>query len=156
MSRHIQITLNGRPAAFDIEDHETLLSVLREQSKLFGAREGCGQGVCGACTVLLDGQPASSCLMLAALADGRVVTTVEGLAQGDELHPIQRAFIEKGALQCAFCTPGFVLTMKALLDENPEPTEEEIREYLAGNICRCTGYVKILEAAASARDRLRP
>ncbi len=155
MSRRIEVTLNGRREAFDVEDHHTLLHVLREQAKLHGAREGCGQGVCGACTVLLDGQPVSSCLLLAPLADGRAVTTIEGLAVGDVLHPIQEAFVEHGALQCAYCTPGFVLSLKGLLDERPEATDDEIREYLAGNICRCTGYVKILEAARVVAERLR-
>lgn len=155
MSRRITVTLNGRPESFDVEDYQTLLHVLREKLKLFGAREGCGQGVCGACTVLLDGQPASSCLLLAPLADGRTITTIEGLALGETLHPIQEAFAEHGALQCAYCTPGFVLSVKSLLDEHPGATDDEIREYLAGNLCRCTGYVKILEAAREVASRLR-
>jgi aerobic carbon-monoxide dehydrogenase small subunit len=155
MSQQITITLNGRAESLEVEDYETLLHVLREKLKLFGAREGCGQGVCGACTVLLDGQPASSCLLLAPLAGGHTITTIEGLALGDTLHPIQEAFTEHGALQCAYCTPGFVLSVKSLLDERPEATDDEIREYLAGNLCRCTGYVKILEAAREAASCLR-
>ncbi len=155
MSRWIQVTLNGRSESLEVEDYQTLLYALRERAKLFGAREGCGQGVCGACTVLLDGQPVSSCLLLAPLADGRTITTIEGLAQDGALHPIQEAFVEKGALQCAYCTPGFVLSLKGLLDAHPDASADEIREYLAGNICRCTGYVKILEAAGAAQERLR-
>jgi carbon-monoxide dehydrogenase small subunit len=129
--------------------------MLRERARLFGAREGCGQGVCGACTVLVDGQPVSSCLLLAPFVDGREVTTIEGLADGDALHPIQEVFVRQGALQCAYCTPGFVLSVKGLLDERPGATDDEIQEYLAGNLCRCTGYVKVLEAARAARERLR-
>jgi carbon-monoxide dehydrogenase small subunit len=155
MSRTIRVELNGRQEAFVVEDFHTLLYMLREQAKLFGAREGCGQGVCGACTVLLDGLPISSCSYLASLADGAQITTIEGLAVDDVLHPVQSAFVEKGALQCAYCTPGFVLTTKALLDEHPDATEDQIREYLAGNLCRCTGYVKILEAVLAAKERLQ-
>jgi aerobic carbon-monoxide dehydrogenase small subunit len=156
MSRTINVTLNGAPVAWQVEDYQTLLHVLREVAHLYGAREGCGQGVCGACTVLVDGQPASSCLALAALVDGCSITTIEGLALGDVLDPMQQSFVDHGALQCAYCTPGFVLSAKALLAENPNATEEEIRDYLAGNLCRCTGYVKIIEAVQTVRDRLRP
>ena len=156
MSRTITVTLNGKPAAWHVEDYQTLLHVLREVAHLYGAREGCGQGVCGACTVLVDGQPISSCLALAALVDGRAITTIEGLALGDVLDPLQQAFVDHGALQCAYCTPGFVLSAKALLAENPDATEEQIRDYLAGNLCRCTGYVKIIDAVQAVRDRLRP
>ncbi len=155
MSRTITVVLNGTPERLEVEDFHTLLEVLRDQAKLFGPREGCGQGVCGACTVLVNGLPVSSCLYLAALADGTEITTIEGLAVGDLLHPVQEAFMEKGALQCAYCTPGYILTTKAMLDEHPDATEEEIRFHLAGNLCRCTGYVKVLEAAVAARDRLR-
>lgn len=153
--RRIAVTLNGSPESVEVEDYDTLLYMLRERLKLFGAREGCGQGVCGACTVLLDGHPVSSCLLLAPLVDGRAITTIEGLALGDALHPIQEAFTEHGALQCAYCTPGFVLSIKSMLEERPEATDGEIRDYLAGNLCRCTGYVKILEAARAAASRLR-
>jgi len=155
MSRAIHVRLNGRAETFEVEDFHTLLEVLRDRARLFGAREGCGQGVCGACTVLLNGLPVSSCSYLAPLADGAEITTIEGLALGEALHPVQQAFVEAGALQCAYCTPGFVLTTTALLDEHPDATEAQIREYLAGNLCRCTGYVKVLQAVVAARQRLQ-
>jgi aerobic-type carbon monoxide dehydrogenase small subunit (CoxS/CutS family) len=155
MSRTVNVTLNGAPVTWQVEDYHTLLHVLREVAHLYGAREGCGQGVCGACTVLVDEQPASSCIALAALMDGCAITTIEGLAIGDVLDPMQQTFVDHGALQCAYCTPGFVLSAKALLAENPNATEEQIRDYLAGNLCRCTGYVKIIEAVRNLQDRLR-
>jgi carbon-monoxide dehydrogenase small subunit/isoquinoline 1-oxidoreductase alpha subunit/xanthine dehydrogenase YagT iron-sulfur-binding subunit len=130
--------------------------VLRDQLKLFGAREACGVGMCGACTVLLDGKPVSGCLMLAALAEGKDIVTIEGLESEDgELHPIQQAYVDHTAFQCSYCTPGFILTTKALLEENPDPTEDQARHYLAGNLCRCGSYVKIIDAVMDAKTRLR-
>jgi aerobic-type carbon monoxide dehydrogenase small subunit (CoxS/CutS family) len=136
-------------------DTRTLLAVLRDDLGLVGAKEGCGIGLCGACTVLADGQPISSCLMLAAQAGGREIVTVEGLAPKGELHPVQQAFIDHGAFQCAYCTPGFVLSSVALLRENPAPSEEEIRDFLAGNLCRCGSYQNILRAVAAAEGASR-
>src|SRR5574340_501798 len=143
----IGFTLNGEAVQVEIEPHLTLLQVLREKIGLTGTKEGCGAGDCGACTVLLDGRTVNSCLFPALEAEGKTVVTIEGLAGGEgSLHPLQQAFIDHGAIQCGFCTPGMVLSAKALLDENPHPTEEEIRKGIAGNLCRCTGYVKIVEA----------
>jgi aerobic carbon-monoxide dehydrogenase small subunit len=135
--------------------NRTLLEVLREDLSLTGAKESCGQGVCGSCTVLLDGLPVRSCLLLAVEARGKEITTIEGLARGEELHPVQEAFIEHHAIQCGFCTSGMILTSAALLEDNPNPTEEEIRDAISGNICRCTGYAKIVEAvqAVSGKER---
>jgi len=130
-----------------------LLDVLRKEFKLFSVREGCGIGMCGACTVLIDGKPISSCLLLAPLAAGKDITTVEALGQ-DKLHPIQQAFVDNTAFQCSYCTPGFILTSKALLEENPNPTADEVKEYLAGNLCRCGSYLKILDAVLDAAKRL--
>jgi aerobic carbon-monoxide dehydrogenase small subunit len=127
--------------------------VLRKEFKLFSVREGCGIGMCGACTVLIDGKPISSCLLLAPLAAGKDITTVEALGQ-DKLHPIQQAFVDNTAFQCSYCTPGFILTTKAFLEENPKPTPDEVKEYLAGNLCRCGSYVKILDAVLDAAKRL--
>lgn len=129
----------------------TLLSVLRDDLHLLGAKEGCGIGMCGACTVLVDGKPMSSCLLLAAQVEGREIVTVEGLAQDGKLHPVQQAFIDHGAFQCAYCTPGFILAATALLKENPHPTDDDIRDYLAGNLCRCGSYQNILQAVRSLR-----
>ncbi|MGH7812318.1 MAG: (2Fe-2S)-binding protein [Candidatus Binatia bacterium] len=138
-----------------IDDADTLLEVLRDRLKLWSVRESCGVGACGTCTVLLDGQPVSSCFLLAARAAGQEVTTLESLDDGETLHPIQQAFVEQRALQCAYCTPGFVLTVKALLAENPDPSDDEIRDYLAGNLCRCAGYAEILRAVRAAQEKLR-
>ncbi|MBU6507460.1 MAG: (2Fe-2S)-binding protein [Alphaproteobacteria bacterium] len=149
-TRHIRFTLNGRPAAAEIGTHETLVDVLRDRFALFGARESCGQGLCGCCTVVVDGRAVSGCLFLAAAADGARVDTIEGLAPGERLDPVQEAFIECGAFQCGFCTPGFVLMTKQLLDENPEPSEDEIKHYLSGNLCRCGAYPEIIEAVRVA------
>jgi len=144
------LTVNGTPYEVAIEPRQSLLQLLREELHLTGTKEGCSEGECGACTVLIDGKTVDSCLIFALEAQGREVTTIEGLAQGDQLHPIQKAFAEYGAVQCGFCTPGMILAAKALLDSNPHPTELEIRQGISGNLCRCTGYVKIVEAIQAA------
>lgn len=150
----MSFTLNGQTVTAEVAGGDTLLNVLREQFDLYGAKEGCGAGECGACTVIVDGQAITSCIYPAMEAEGREVTTIEGLAKpGGDLHPIQESFIEKGAVQCGFCTPGNVLSAKALLDENPHPSEHEIRTAIAGNLCRCTGYHQIVEAITHAAGR---
>jgi aerobic-type carbon monoxide dehydrogenase small subunit (CoxS/CutS family) len=154
MKREITFRVNDRQETLRIDDADTLLEVLRDGLKLWSVREGCGVGACGTCTVLLDGKPVSSCFLLAARAAGREITTLEGLGDGHALHAIQKAFVEERALQCAYCTPGFVLSVKALLDENPRPTDDEICEYLSGNICRCAGYADILRAVRAAQAKL--
>ena len=153
--QRVNLRVNGEAYDLLTYSHRTLLEVLREDLHLTGAKESCGEGACGACTVLLDGAPVRSCLLLAIEAEGREITTIEGLAAGGKLHPLQEAFVEYHAIQCGFCAPGMILTAKALLDAVPEPTEEEIRRALSGNICRCTGYAKIVEAvkAASAGEK---
>ncbi|MDD9904447.1 MAG: (2Fe-2S)-binding protein [Rhodospirillaceae bacterium] len=156
MSRHtINFTLNGRPVTADVGTHQNLTEVLQESFGLFGARESCGQGLCGCCTVLIDGAAVTSCLSLAAFADGSDVQTVEGLADGEELSPEQEAFIETGAFQCGYCTPGFVLMTKQLLDENPNPDDDEIKHYLSGNLCRCGAYPEIVQAVRLAGEKRR-
>lgn len=150
----VRLTINGQSKELRVPNHHTLLEVLRDELKLVSVREGCGIGVCGACTVLLDGRPVSSCLMLAAQADGRKLLTVEGLGQPGRLHPIQQAFIAEVGFQCSFCTPGIILTTKALLDEQPTATDAEIRDYLAGNLCRCGSYVKIVASVREAMAQL--
>jgi carbon-monoxide dehydrogenase small subunit len=155
MIREITFRLNGREEKITVEDAETFLDVLRDQFKLWSVRESCGVGACGTCTILLDGRPISSCLFLAPRASGKEIVTLEGLGDGQTLHPIQEAFVNQRALQCAYCTPGFVLSVKALLDELDDPSEEEIREYLAGNICRCAGYADILRAVRLAQQNKR-
>lgn len=150
MKRLIQLRVNGELYEVAVHPHWTLLEVLREELDLTGAKKGCDAGDCGGCTVILDGKPVVSCLTLAVEADGRDILTIEGLAQNGQLHPIQNAFVEHGAIQCGFCTPGMIMSAKALLDENPNPTEEEVRRAIAGNLCRCTGYVKIVEAILAA------
>ena len=149
----VETTINGVPETFVCEPRQTLLEVLREELGLTGTKEGCGNGNCGACCVLLDGRPVNSCLVLAVEAAGREIVTIEGLAAGD-LHPLQQAFLEQGALQCGICTPGFLMSAKALLDTNPRPTEQEARRWLAGNLCRCTGYDKIIRAVLDAAARI--
>jgi carbon-monoxide dehydrogenase small subunit len=153
MRREITLNINRRLETLTIDDADTLLEVLSERLKLWSVRESCGVGVCGSCTVLVDGQPVSSCLLLAARAAGEI-TTLEGLETGSSLHEIQQAFIEERALQCAYCTPGFVLTVKAFLEQNPNPSDQEIREYLAGNLCRCAGYADILRAVRAAQAKI--
>ncbi|HLT58298.1 MAG TPA: (2Fe-2S)-binding protein [Limnochordales bacterium] len=149
----VEATINGVAETFVCEPRQTLLEVLREQLGLTGTKEGCGNGNCGACCVLLDGRPVNSCLVLAVEADGRDIVTIEGLDR-DGVHPLQQAFLEHGALQCGICTPGFLMSAKALLDANPRPTEHEVRRWLAGNLCRCTGYDKIIRAVLDAAQRL--
>jgi len=151
---HLETTVNGRPVTLEIEPRAILLDVLRDDLGLTGAKRSCDTQVCGACTVLLDGSPVSACCTLAYEAGDREVETIEGLAGPDGLHPIQQAFVDHVAIQCGFCTPGFVLTTKALLAENPRPTRSEIEEFLGGNLCRCTGYWNILDAVADAAGRL--
>jgi len=152
---HVNTTVNGDPAGYACEPEETLLDALRDRLGLTGTKEGCSTGDCGACSVLMDGEVVCSCLVLAAEAEGRSVETVENLAAADRLHPLQAAFLEHAALQCGVCTPGFLMASKALLDRNPDPSESEIRYWLAGNLCRCTGYDKIVRAVASAAATMR-
>ncbi len=155
MKRELQFVLNGEKVKVEVEPTWTLLYLLREILELTGTKLGCGYGECGACTVILDGQAVNACLVPIFEVEGRNVTTIEGLVQPDgQLHPLQKAFIDHGAVQCGYCTPGMILSAKALLDENQSPTDEEIKESIAGNLCRCTGYVKIIEAVkAAARGR---
>ena len=150
--RIVTATINGRSADFLCEPRQTLLEVLRDVLNLTGTKEGCSNGNCGACTVSMNGRPVDSCLVLAVEADGAQIETIEGVAPADGLHPIQQAFLEQGALQCGICTPGVIMSTKALLAENPSPTEHEIRFYLAGNLCRCTGYDKIIRAVQQAAE----
>jgi carbon-monoxide dehydrogenase small subunit len=146
----IQLRVNGDEHDVVVKPNQTLVEVLRENLELTGTKEGCGEGACGTCTVLLNGKPVRSCLTLAVEAQGKEIVTIEGLVSDGELHPVQKAFIEHGAIQCGFCTPGMILTAKALLDEKPKPTEEEARRAISGIVCRCTGYAKIVEAIMAA------
>ena len=151
----LTLRVNGRDHAVRARAHHTLLEVLRTEVGLTGPREGCGVGMCGACTVLLDGKPVSGCLVLAPMAEGRDILTIEGMEAPDgTLHPIQQAYVDHTAFQCSYCTPGFILTTKALLDEEPDPSRERATEYLAGNLCRCGSYVKILDAVMDAKERV--
>ncbi len=151
MKKEMRFTLNGEEVRVEIDPAWSLLYVLRDVLELTGTKFGCGYGECGACTVIMDGQAVNSCLLPAIEAEGRSVTTIEGLAGADgQLHPLQKAFVEHGAVQCGFCTPGMIMSAKALLDETQDPTEDEIKEGIAGNLCRCTGYVKIIEAVKAA------
>ncbi len=149
---HVQTTLNGEPVEFLCEPRQSLLEVLRETLGLTGAKEGCNNGNCGACNVLLDGALVNACLVLAGEVQGRTLTTIEGIAPAGGLHPLQRQFLEHAALQCGFCTPGFIVAAKALLDCTPQPTELEVRQWLAGNLCRCTGYDRIVRAVLAAAE----
>ncbi|MGH7332737.1 MAG: (2Fe-2S)-binding protein [Candidatus Rokuibacteriota bacterium] len=149
----VGFTLNGRPRQVDVPPSETLLQTLRDTLGNFDAKEGCGEGVCGVCTVLLDGRPVSSCLVLTPIVRARAVLTLRGLETQDVLHPLQQAFLDHGAVQCGFCTPGMLLTALAFLERRPQPDREEIREALAGNLCRCTGYAKILDAVEAYVSR---
>ncbi len=150
----ISLTVNNKQYKLSVPPNMTLLDVLREKIKLTGTKEGCGKGECGACTVIFNGRSANSCLILAPQADGAEVITVEGIGTPDNLHPIQKAFVEEGAVQCGFCTPGMVVSSFYLLNRNPNPSEDEIREGLSGNLCRCTGYVKIIKAVEKASKEL--
>lgn len=154
MKQRIELNVNGQVYGVFVEPWKTLLEVLREELGLTGAKSGCDDGNCGACTVILDGKAIKSCLMLVPQAKGKTILTIEGLGSEKNLHPLQQAFIDHFAVQCGFCTPGMILTAKALLDEKPQATEEDIRQGLRGNICRCTGYVKIVEAVEAARDTI--
>lgn len=151
----VSMTLNGEPVEFLAEPSQTLLECLRDTLHLTGTKEGCGDGNCGSCCVMLDGELVTSCLVLGVEAEGRTVETVEGLAKGQELHPLQRAFIDQAALQCGICTPGFLIAAKALLEKEPDPSEERIRLWLANNLCRCTGYDKIVRAVQTAAKEMR-
>ena len=155
MKLHIETTVNREPAEFLCAPDETLLSALRNGLGLTGTKEGCGTGDCGACSVVLNDRLVASCLVLAAEAQGRSVTTIEGIASGATLHPLQTAFLKEAALQCGVCTPGFIVAAKALLDVHPDPTEEQVRYWLAGNLCRCTGYDKIVRAVLDAAADMR-
>jgi len=155
MKRIVRITINGLLREVAVPANRTLLDLLREDLDLTGTKLGCGEGDCGACTVLLDGEPVNACLVLAAEAEGREVTTIEGLADGSLLHPVQQAFVDAGAVQCGYCTPGMVLVAAALVARNPSPTELDVRHAISGNFCRCTGYQKIVEAVLTASARVR-
>ncbi len=154
-THHVSATINGEPAEFLCEAQQTLLDVLRDGLNLTGSKEGCSSGDCGACSVIVDGRLVCSCLMLAVEAEGRAIETIEGLAQGTKLHPLQQKFLEHAALQCGFCTPGLLVAAKALLDRNPNPSETETRYWLAGNLCRCTGYDKVIRAVLDAAAEMR-
>jgi len=152
---HVTATVNGDAVEFLCETQETLLDVLRDQLGLTGTKEGCATGDCGACSVTVDGRLVCSCLMLAVEAEGKAVATIEGMAEGETLHPLQRKFLDHAALQCGICTPGFLIAARALLEKHPEPTETEVRYWLAGNLCRCTGYDKIVRAVLDAAAEMR-
>ncbi len=151
----IELIVNGVRKTLDVEPNELLINVLREKLGLTGTKYGCGIGECGACTVMVDSEPVLSCLTLAIEVNGKQITTIEGIAKDGQLDPVQEAFIEEGAIQCGYCTPGFIITAKTLLRENPNPTREEIIEYIKGNLCRCTGYVNIVKAIQKAAEKIR-
>ena len=151
----INFTLNGRPVSADVRPHHNVVEMLQTQFALFGARESCGQGLCGCCTVVVDGRPVSGCLHLAVFLDGADVITVEHLSASGELDPVQQAFIECGAFQCGYCTPGFVMMTKALIEQHPEPDDEQIRDYLSGNLCRCAAYPEIVNAVKMAARKIK-
>ncbi|MDY6972338.1 MAG: (2Fe-2S)-binding protein [Thermodesulfobacteriota bacterium] len=152
MKTLVELKVNGETYEIAIDTHRTLLEVLRENLGLTGTKEGCDLGDCGSCTVLLDGKPLNSCLILAVEARGRNILTIEGLAEGGKLHPLQQKFVDHGGVQCGFCSPGMIMSAKALLDRNSSPTEHEIKRAISGNLCRCTGYVKIVEAISAAAE----
>tara|TARA_A100001037_G_scaffold53191_1_gene45292 strand:- start:168 stop:644 length:477 start_codon:yes stop_codon:yes gene_type:complete len=155
LKHHVSATVNGDGVEFLCETEQTLLDVLRDELHLTGSKEGCGSGDCGACSVTLDGRLVCACLVLGVEVSGRQVETIEGMAEGDELHPLQRKFLEHAALQCGICTPGFLIAARSLLEQNPDPTETEVRYWLAGNLCRCTGYDKIVRAVLDAAAEMR-
>jgi len=155
MKQLITLVVNNKEYEIAVTPNKTLTQVLRDDLDLMGVKEGCGIGDCGACTVILDGRPVNSCLVLAVQANGSRISTIEGVAQGHALHPLQQAFVDHGAIQCGFCTPGMVLSAKSLLDKNPDPSEYEIREAISGNLCRCTGYQKIVEAVKAASENMK-
>jgi carbon-monoxide dehydrogenase small subunit len=150
----IRMSVNGREFELQVKPWATLIDVLREDLGLTGTKEGCGMGECGACTIIMNGETVNACLVLAVEANGKNITTIEGLADGEKLHPIQQSFVEVGGLQCGFCTPGMILSTKALLDQNPNPTDAEIKKGLEGNFCRCTGYTKIIQSVKDAASKL--
>ena len=152
---HVTTTINGEPVEYLCEAQQTMLDVLRDELGLTGSKEGCGSGDCGSCTIICDGEIVCSCLMLGVEAEGRKITTIEGVSEGDKLHPLQKKFVEMAALQCGICTPGFLIASKALLKKNPNPTETEVRYWLAGNLCRCTGYDKIITAVMDVAAEMR-
>jgi aerobic carbon-monoxide dehydrogenase small subunit len=154
-ARTINFTLNGRPVTAEVKPHHNVVEILQTQFALFGARESCGQGLCGCCTVLVDGRPVSGCLYLAVFLDGAEIVTVENLATSGKLDPVQEAFIECSAFQCGYCTPGFVLMAKALLEQTTDPDDEQIRDYLAGNLCRCAAYPEIINAVKMAARKIK-
>ena len=155
MKKKVEVLLNGEKTSLEVPSHRILLDLLRDEIGLTGTKEGCGTGDCGACTVFLNGKPVNSCLILSGEIDGAELVTIEGLKIGPELHPVQRAFIDNGGVQCGYCTSGMLMMVKSLLDENLNPTEEEIRFALSGNLCRCTGYAKIVQAVQDAANELR-
>jgi len=152
---HVSTTINGDEVEFLCETEQTMLDVLRDELQLTGSKEGCASGDCGACSITLDGRLVCACLMLGAEAQGRSIETIEGMAQGEQLHPLQQKFLDHAALQCGICTPGFLVAAKSLLEKNPDPTETEVRYWLAGNLCRCTGYDKIVRAVLDAAESMR-
>ena len=154
MKQTIELRVNGQTYEIEISPRRTLLEVLRGQLNLMGTKESCGEGHCGVCTVIIDGEAANSCLMLAVEAQGTEILTIEGLSEGGDLHPIQEAFVTHGGVQCGFCTPGMIMASKVLLERNPDPTHEEIKEALSGHLCRCTGYLQIIEAVRAAAEKM--
>jgi carbon-monoxide dehydrogenase small subunit len=153
--KEISFTLNGKPYKLSVKPWRTLLELIREDLSFTGTKEGCGHGECGSCTVIMGGKTVNSCLVPALEADDQEIITIEGLVDGDTLHPIQEAFVQQAGMQCGFCTPGMIVSAKALLDKNPNPSEEEIREGIAGNFCRCTGYTKIIESISAAAEAMK-